>query len=401
MRFLLFPAVMFVLASVLADIYIYRALKRRLHRAWPAVLQKITALMFLAYIIVVVCLPKRSAEEGSLVRVMWLLYGYISVYLPKMLFVVMDLVASLPRLWRHHRLKWLTAAGAWLSAAFFVLMWWSALVTRNSIRVNEVTVEIPDLPAAFDGYRIVQFSDAHVGTYGTDTAFVSRAVDRINSLRGNLIVFTGDIVNQRSAELEPHVAPLSRLHAPDGVVAILGNHDYGDYCDWPTPGAKRANMELLYDLNRRMGWTLLRDSTVYIGRGGDSLAVIGVENIGDAPFPVYGSLTRAYKGELSDSVAKILLTHNPAHWGDSIASDASARVGLTLSGHTHAMQCKVLGWSPAAYRYGRWGGLHTADNGQQLYINIGLGTVGLPARIGSAFPEITIITLRSPSSQPN
>ena len=250
------------------------------------------------------------------------------------------------------------------------------------------------MPAEFEGYRIAQISDLHVGTYGNDTAFVSSLADRLNALDADLIVFTGDIVNSRAAELVPHAGPLSRISAPDGVLSILGNHDYGDYASWPDAAAKRENMELLKSLQGKMGWRLLLNETETLRRGQDSIIVIGVENIGDPPFPVYGSLPKAYP-QLSDSVVKILLTHNPAHWVDSIASRPDINIPFSMAGHTHAMQIEILGWSPAKYRYPTWGGLYTDDdNSHKLYVNIGTGTVGFPARVG-ATPEITLFTLEN------
>ena len=178
-----------------------------------------------------------------------------------------------------------------------------------------------------------------------------------------------------------------------GVYAILGNHDYGDYFNWPAPQIKQANMQLLYDLYKQTGIRLLRNETVWLRRGADSLALIGVENIGEPPFTTYGSLRRAYPN-LSDSIPKVLLSHNPRHWTDSIATDPAANVALTLSGHTHAMQIEIGKWSPSAWRYDTWGGMYTDDAHRQLYVNIGAGTVGMPMRIG-ATPEITVITLHS------
>ena len=196
-------------------------------------------------------------------------------------------------------------------------------------------------------------------------------------------------------ELLPHVSPLSRLTAPDGVISILGNHDYGDYSVWPDLSAKEENIVQMHNLQReKMNWRLLLNETVFIHRGKDSIAVIGVENIGDPPFHKYGSLTKAYPAT-GDNVVKILLTHNPAHWVDSIADSTQNNIALSLSGHTHAMQMEVAGWSPAVFRYPTWGGIYCdRDGSHKLYVNIGMGTVGFPARIG-ATPEITIVTLKS------
>ncbi len=268
-----------------------------------------------------------------------------------------------------------------------------ALVNRTRCQVKEITLCFDRLPVAFDGYRMVQFSDFHVGTYGSDTTFVSEVVKTINGLNPDVIFFTGDIVNRRTDELPPFTATLSRLSAPDGVISILGNHDYGDYSEWPSAQAKADNLTRMHALQADMGWSLLLNSSEILKRGGDSIAVVGVENWGDPPFSVYGDLGKAYPA-LGDSVFKILLTHNPAHWVEEVASCDSVEIPLSLSGHTHAMQIEVGGWSPAKYRYPTWGGLYSdSDGSHMLYVNIGVGAVALPMRIG-ATPEITLITLR-------
>lgn len=393
MRLPLIPLFVALLINIVVDTYIYMALRRRLRSVWPSKVQLWSAVALFVMIVVVICYPKRNCSNEMLRAMMWMLYTYIAFYLPKYLFVIIDLVARIPQLFRHRRLGWLSATGAVAAVVLFGTLWWGALINRFNIDVKEVTVEIEGLPDGFDGYTIAQFSDMHVGTFGNDTAFVSRFVDSINSLNPDLIVFTGDIVNSKTEELLPHVKPFSRLKAPGGVYSILGNHDYGDYSEWPSAEAKSANLNLLKKLQEDMGWRLLLNETAILRQDSDSIALIGVENIGDPPFKVYGSLTRAYP-DLSDGTTKILLTHNPAHWTDSIAGHRSVRVPLSLSGHTHAMQVEVLGWSPAAYRYPTWGGLYSdSEKKHQLYVNIGGGTVGFPARVG-ATPEITLITLK-------
>ncbi len=393
MRLPIIPLLVFLVLNVFVDTYIYGILKHRFRSLLPSKIQLWSANALFILILAVICLPKRNCSNGMLMAMMWMLYTYIAFYLPKYLFVIIDLIAKIPCLFKRHRLSWLSITGAVLSVVTFVALWWGALVNRFNIDVNDVEIEIAGLPDGFDGYRIVQFSDMHVGTFGNDTTFVSTFVDRINALNPDLIVFTGDIVNSKTTELPPFVAPFSRLNAPDGVYSILGNHDYGDYSEWPSAEAKKGNLELMKKLQADMGWHLLLNETVMLRHDGDSIALIGVENIGDPPFKVYGSLSKAYP-QLSDSVSKILLTHNPAHWTDSISGNADMRVPLSLSGHTHAMQLEILGWSPAKYRYPTWGGLYNdSDKQHQLYVNIGGGTVGFPARVG-ATPEITLITLK-------
>lgn len=392
MRLPLVQLLIAIVVNILVDVYIYKVLKHRLRSRVPARIQVWTALALFVMIVAAICLPHTSSNS-VLLAVMWMIYIYISVYFAKYVFVIIDLVARIPQLFKRKRLGWLSAVASVASAGVLAVFIWASLINRFHIDVNEAEIEISGLPAEFDGYRIAQISDLHVGTFGTDTAFVAALADRLNSLDADLIVFTGDIVNSRAAELLPHVKPLSRLSAPDGVLSILGNHDYGDYASWPDADAKRSNMELMKSLQKEMGWRLLLNESVTVRRGADSIAVIGVENIGDPPFPVYGSLSRAYP-RLSDSVVKILLTHNPAHWVDSIASSPEINIPLSLAGHTHAMQFEVFGWSPAKYRYPTWGGLYADDDrSHQLYVNIGTGTVGFPARVG-ATPEITLFTLK-------
>lgn len=382
-----------VLLNLGTDAYIYNVLRKRCASKTPARIQLFSAIILYILLIVTVCLPRRSGSEDMLLCVMWLLFGYMSVYIGKYLFLIFDVLASVPRLWRHKRIKFLSVFGGILGVTVFLSMWWGALINRYRIQVREVTVEIAGLPDSFDGYKITQFSDLHTGSYRNDTSFVSKLVNKINSLDSDVIFFTGDIVNRRTDELIPFTGVLSELEAPDGVYSIMGNHDYGDYSTWKDDKAKRENMELLYRLQKNMGWRLLLNEHSFIERGVDSIAIIGVENIGDPPFKSYGSLDISYP-DLGDDRTKILLTHNPAHWVDSVSQHQDINIDLALSGHTHAMQMEALGVSPAVFRYKTWGGLYfSPDKEKSLYVNIGCGTVGIPMRLG-ATPEITVITLK-------
>lgn len=345
-------------------------------------------------LIVGVSMPRRSGDDGSLLFIMWVLFGYMTFIMPKLVFVVVDAVALLPVLWHGRRWRWLSLTGGVIAIVAFLAMWWGALVNRFRVDVREVDFEFPHLPAAFDGFKIVQISDLHVGTYGDDDRFVRKLVGVINGLHPDAVMFTGDIVNRHSSELIPFVDALSGIEAPYGVFSILGNHDYGDYADWPSEADKAADVAALCAMQESMGWKLLLNQTEFMHSGRDSIAVIGVENIGDPPFRIYGSLHKAYLA-VGDSVSKILLSHNPAHWTDSIAGHDDVNIALTLSGHTHAMQIEVAGLSPAAMRYATWGGMYGDEAGRHaLYVNIGAGTVGMPMRLG-ATPEITLITLKA------
>lgn len=378
--------------NILVDVYLYNIADKRTKSPTLKRLQLFSSIALYMLIVIALCLPRKSGGDSELITIMWLLFTYFSFYIAKYIFVLFDLLASIPRLFKRKRLKIVSIAGGVLALAVFFSMWWGALVNRFMIDVKQVDIEIKNLPRSFDGFTILQFSDFHVGTYGNDTVFVEKTVEKINSLNPDLIVFTGDIVNRRTSEISPFVEILSKLHSPYGVYSILGNHDYGDYSVWASDEAKQANMDSLYRFNREMGWRLLRNEYEWIKSGNDSIAIIGVENIGDPPFPKYGSLKDAYP-DLKDENVKILLSHNPAHWVDEVSVDNSMNIDLTLSGHTHAMQIEVMGFSPAKYRYPTWGGLYKdEDSDRYLYVNIGLGTVGIPMRIG-ATPELTLITL--------
>ncbi len=392
MRLPILLFLVFLTVNLLVDIYLWRRIKKSGHIRGARAYAWSTAVM-VCYAAVIAAFPKRGGDNGVLLTVMWLLFGYLSIYLPKYVITIFCLISSLPQLFGRRSLKWIAVTGYVAGGLLFVGMWWGALINRFNINVNEVTVDINGLPESFDGFRIAQISDLHVGTFGNDTAFVSTIVDKINSLKPDLIVFTGDIVNRHTDELIPFVMPLSRLTSPNGVISILGNHDYGDYHDWPDAASRDKNNANLAYLQNEMHWTLLKDSFITLHKGNDSIVVIGVENVGDKPFPVYGSLARAYPAT-SDSVPKILLSHNPAHWTDEIADNPRHNIALTLAGHTHAMQIELGGISPAALRYRTWGGMYAdSDSTHLLYVNIGAGTVGFPARIG-ATPEIALFTLR-------
>lgn len=378
--------------QILIDWYLYViARKRSGTRILPGI-QLGSSVILMICLAILVGLPKGEYSNSGLIHIMWFLFAYLTIYIPKFIFVIIDLLASIPYLWHHRRSHVTSYIGGAAAVALCAAMWWGALVNRYRLDVNEVTVEIPDLPESFNGFRIVQISDLHTGTYDTDTTFVARLVARINELDADAVFFTGDIVNRRTSELLPFAEVLSGIRSVHGTYSILGNHDYGDYSHWPSQQAKTENMELMHTTQKRMNWHLLLNETAWLRIGNDSIAVIGVENWGDPPFPCYGNLSQAYP-TLSDHNVKILLTHNPYHWEREIAGSDSTNIALTLSGHTHAMQMAAGPVSPAAMRYREWGGMYRDPlNKHPLYVNIGIGTVGIPMRLG-ATPEITVFTL--------
>ncbi|MCH5216619.1 MAG: metallophosphoesterase [Muribaculaceae bacterium] len=392
MRLPLLPILIIIIVNIITDYVIYKQIvKSGTYRWLKYVHLALSSLLFLMIMLVVI-IPKKAVSNAILVDIMWVIYCYFSVYIPKYIYLLFCAFANIPRLFKCKKIKVVYYSGVIVSIILFFTIWWSALVTRNSIDINQVKVSFSDLPGGFNGYKIAQISDLHVGSFGSDTTYLHKVVNAINDLHPDLILFTGDIVNRQTSELLPFINTLSQLHAVDGVYSVLGNHDYGDYNKWKSELEKIENLQLMYDLQRQMGWTLLSNDYRSIYHSGDSIAVIGVENWGEPPFSRYGDLKSSYVN-LNDSVFKILLSHNPSHWENEVVPFSN--IHLTLSGHTHAMQIlfKIgnLRMSPAKMRYKYWGGLYGSDK-QKLYVNIGIGEVGIPARFG-ATPEVTLFTL--------
>ncbi len=392
MRLPILLMIIFLLLNGVVDYYLYKLIKYKgKNKIWAKSYALFSIIVAIA-IVGIISLPRRTGSDDTLYFIMYGLVSYFSIYLPKYVYIIIDLIAKIPLLFRRKRWKYISRLGIIVAIIAFISMWWG-VYNRNNIEEKYVDVEIIALPKAFDGYRIAQISDLHVGSYNKDTTFVAKLVERLNLLNVDAVVFTGDIVNRNSAELLPFVKTLSRIKTKDGVFSVLGNHDYGDYSDWESDSAKQANMQLMYDLQKQMNWRLLLNEYITIFRDKDSIAVIGVENLGDPPFKNYGSLEKA-DSLIDRSITKILLSHNPAHWDQQIKDDKEINIALTLSGHTHAMQMELFGISPAVFRYKHWGGLYIDSLQQKLYVNTGVGTVAMPMRIG-ATPEITILTLRA------
>jgi predicted MPP superfamily phosphohydrolase len=267
---------------------------------------------------------------------------------------------------------------------------------RYSYRVRKVRLNLAGLPAAFKGLKVLQISDIHTGSFDSHNS-VAHGIQRALDQKPDIILFTGDLVNNHATEVDAKYQEIfSRLKAPMGVYSTLGNHDYGDYVQWPSQQAKIANLDTLKGIHASMGWRLLMNEHVVLERGGDKIALIGIENwSAKANFPKYGDMSKAFAGLREKNIpVKILLSHDPSHWNAQVVPEYSD-VQLTLSGHTHGMQfgvdSKWLKWSPVQYMYNEWAGLYTKGT-QNLYVNRGFGFLGYPGRLG-IMPEITVIEL--------
>lgn len=269
------------------------------------------------------------------------------------------------------------------------------ITNRYNYQVRRVKLKFDNLPNAFKGTRIVQISDIHSGSFDNHEAVLSGA-KKIMDEQPDIIFFTGDLVNDRADEIQPYKDIFSQLKAPLGVYSTLGNHDYGDYAQWPSPEAKVANLEWLKSTHGEMGWKLMMNEHVVLEKGDDKIAIVGIENWGaKAGFPKYGDMSKAYQGLDEKNIPfKILLSHDPSHW-DNEVQQKYPDIDLTLSGHTHGMQFGIeipgFKWSPVKYVYKNWAGLYQKGK-QHLYVNRGFGFLGYPGRLG-ILPEITVIEL--------
>jgi predicted MPP superfamily phosphohydrolase len=293
------------------------------------------------------------------------------------------------------RYNFLIRAGLIVGSIPFISMIWGMINGAYNYKVRKVKITSSKIPKPFNGFRIVQISDIHSGSF-ISTEPLKDAVKLINSLDADIVLFTGDLVNNRHDEAIPHVENLKKIKSKHGIYSTLGNHDYGDYVHWDSKEEKQRNLENLIKLHRSMGWDILLDENRSIERDGHRISLIGVQNWSShLRFPKYGSMSRATQN-IHYGDYTILMSHDPSHWRAEILKDYN-KVDLMLAGHTHGMQFGVeisgFKWSPVQYIYKEWAGLYN-EGDQHLYVNRGLGFLGYPGRVG-ILPEITVIELHS------
>lgn len=293
---------------------------------------------------------------------------------PKVVFILFD--AFLP--WFFALIPALGVMG-WF--AFGFIAGWKRLELKH------ITFTSPDLPPYFDGYRLVQITDFHLGSFPPGNDFVQKVVDATNNEEPDMILFTGDLVNNQASEVEPYLDTLGQLHASDGIYSIWGNHDYCEYGNNHSIGALKRNRRMLYGYQESLGWHQLMNEHHVVSHGMASIAVIGVENPGQPPFTNRSNLKKAMKG-VNPDMFKILLSHDPHHWRREVVGK---KIQLTLAGHTHAGQLKIGKWTPARMAFKEWGGAYRIGE-QMLYVSSGIGG-SFPFRLG-AWPELTVITLK-------
>ena len=291
------------------------------------------------------------------------------------------------------RRKFISQIALGVASIPFISILYGITKGKYNYKILTYTLFFDDLPVEFDGYKITQISDIHSGSFD-NKAKVEYGVKLINDQKSDVIMFTGDLVNSKTSEINPWKSTFSKLKAKDGVFSVLGNHDYGDYVKWPTEEAKKDNFSEMLKSQKEMGFKLLLNESRYIEKKDSRLAIIGVENWGKG-FSKKGNLKKAISNIKSNDF-KILLSHDPSHWEYEVLKE-KMHFQLTLSGHTHGMQFGIeipglIKWSPAKWRYKFWAGLYERA-GQYLNVNRGFGYLAFPGRVG-IWPEISVITLK-------
>lgn len=415
--FLLIPLLLFML---LVDIYTYRGVKPLIARFKNALArQSLTILFWGISIFIFSCFTlfmfgiKHVQQSETYIYVGYLVAGFSLFYIPKFVFILFvllkDILGAIAKTikWFRERKKksvpqfnstkkmerseFLYQMGIILAAIPFASILYGVTKGKFNYRVMREKISFDHLPKSFKGLKIVQISDMHLGSFNKNFEKIAKAVDLINEQEPDLILFTGDLVNNFAEETNGWAPVLDKMKAKIGKYSIMGNHDYGDYSYWKSPEDKEKNLQAIKDFHKEMGFKLLLNESETITINDEEIALVGVENWGKPPFPQHGDLNKAINGS-SNQAFKILMSHDPSHW-DAQVLDTD--IALTFSGHTHGMQFGLeragIKWSPVQYKYPRWGGLYQKKD-QYLYVNRGFGYIGFPGRIGMP-PEITLVEL--------
>jgi predicted MPP superfamily phosphohydrolase len=401
---------------ILIDLYVFQIIKVLSQSAGP----KTRSILFITYwtisivaLIILFILPYLNLDNNSKSVRSTLFAIIIGLFLAKLIASVFFLIDDIRRgiqwmvgkvFFRNTEGEQLEGEGGVSRSAF--LSWLGISIggglfasllygfsNKYNYKVRKLALKYDNLPASFKGLKILQISDIHSGSF-TQVEAVSKGVQMALDLKPDIILFTGDLVNNEAPEMLPYIDVFNKLKAPMGVYSILGNHDYGDYMRWPSEAEKHKNLEHLKEIHGSMGWRLLLDENVMLERNNEKIALIGIQNWSALKrFPKYGNLKKAYIGAES-APFKILMSHDPTHW-DAQVRPEYPEIDLMLAGHTHGMQFGLetpwFHWSPVEYVYKQWAGLYT-EGRQKLYVNRGYGFIGYPGRVG-ILPELTLIEL--------
>ncbi|MFT5986120.1 MAG: putative MPP superfamily phosphohydrolase [Planctomycetota bacterium] len=400
-----------IVIYILIDIYAYQAFRT----LWKGPIAKWIYFGVSAIVLglIIYQLVSSGGSRRMSAESMYVFGIFIAFFVPKLLLIIFMFGEDIIRLFvgafmkfggdassfhMPERRKFVSTIALGIAAIPFASLIYGMVRGKYNYKVHEYTLEFDNLPAAFNGYRVTQISDVHSGSF-TNEEKIKYAVDLVNEQKSDVILFTGDLVNNLATEMDAWKGIFGSLTATDGVFSVLGNHDYGDYVSWETPEEKIKNLDDLKMVQKEMGWDLLLNEHRTITKNGESIKLVGVENWGIGGFKKAGDLDKACEGvEASDF--KILLSHDPSHWQEQVKSHPK-NIELTLSGHTHGMQFGIeipglIKWSPIKYRYENWAGIYE-ELGSTINVNRGFGYLAYPGRVG-IWPEISVITLKTKGS---
>ena len=405
---MIFRILFLCLILLIIDIYAYQALRTLLKLKWMLVSYQIISFFLLIFIVYSFMQFDRSV--GQTKQTMYTMALLLLVYIPK---IVMALVLMGEDIFRigagtvnyfsnynsdidflASRRKFVSQIGLGLAAVPFLSLIYAVTKGKYNYKVIKQQIFYPDLPDAFDGFKITQISDVHSGSFDNPDK-INYAIDLVNEQNSDMILFTGDIVNTDAKEMHPWIDTFNRIKKHEyGKYSVLGNHDYGEYVTWPTEQEKVDNFEAIKDLHRQIDFKLLLNEHRIIQKGEDKIALVGVENWGNN-FKKVGDINLA-SANLTKDDFKILMSHDPSHWEYEVKNHEK-HFHLTLSGHTHGMQFGIeipgfIKWSLAQYVYKQWAGLYE-NKGRYVYVNRGFGFHAYPGRVG-IMPEITVIELK-------
>ena len=397
-NFIILLAVFFII-----EIYVYQAIRNITTNNYIRIGYWIFTLLAYGIILYWILTFNKASRDHQQIQLM--VSAMMIFVLPKLLSVIFLLIGDFTRFvefgfkyftakenYFPERRKFISTTALAAAGIFSALAIDGIIFGKYRHTVRKVKLRFKNLPENFKGYKIVQISDVHSGSFFNPQK-LQKAIDLINEQDADVVLFTGDMVNNYADEFKPFIPLFKSIKAKDGKFSILGNHDYGDYGAWNSREEKAQNIPTLKNYQAEAGFKMLRNENIALEKNGEKIYLLGVENWGIKPFPQYGDLDKALKGVPEDAI-KVLMSHDPTHF-DEVVKKHKTNVHLTLSGHTHGMQfgldLKNIKWSPVKFKYKKWADLYESE-GKYLYVNRGFGVIAYPGRVGIN-PEITVIEL--------
>ena len=397
-NFIVLLAVFFII-----EIYVYQAIRNITTNNYIRIGYWVFTLLAYGIILYWILTFNKASRDHQQIQLM--VSAMMIFVLPKLLSVIFLLIGDFTRFvefgfkyftakesYFPERRKFISTTALAAAGIFSLLAIDGIIFGKYRHTVRKVKLRFKNLPENFKGYKIVQISDVHSGSFFNPQK-LQKAIDLINEQDADVVLFTGDMVNNYADEFKPFIPLFKSIKAKDGKFSILGNHDYGDYGAWNSREEKAQNIPTLKNYQAEAGFKMLRNENIALEKNGEKIYLLGVENWGIKPFPQYGDLDKALKGVPEDAI-KVLMSHDPTHF-DEVVKKHKTNVHLTLSGHTHGMQfgldLKNIKWSPVKFKYKKWADLYESE-GKYLYVNRGFGVIAYPGRVGIN-PEITVIEL--------